>query len=282
MDLNEIRRTSIVALFSDDILFERIVLKGGNAMSLVYQLGSRASLDLDFSIDGDFSDVEDARDRIFKTLRGRFSTAGYRLFDERFDPKPMVVNKKKGDRWGGYIVEFKLIEQELHEKLGGDIESVRRQALVTGPLQKKIFRIELSKYEFCREKAEVDLDDYTIRVYTPEMLAIEKLRALCQQLPEYSSRTHKTARARDFYDIYVLVTEAGVQINEAIGPLLSEVFAAKDVPVALLRELRSSKEFHKMDWPAVQDSVSTKVEDFDTYFKFVIDQVESLKSLWEE
>src|ERR1017187_3775967 len=110
MDLNEIRRTSIVALFSDDILFERIVLKGGNAMSLVYQLGSRASLDLDFSIDGDFSDVEDARDRIFKTLRERFSTAGYRLFDERFDPKPMVVNKKKGDRWGGYIVEFKLIE----------------------------------------------------------------------------------------------------------------------------------------------------------------------------
>src|SRR5271165_7156511 len=99
MDLNEIRRTSIIALFSDDNLFERIVLKGGNAMTLVYGFGNRASLDLDFSIDGDFPDVKDAENSIFKALRERFAVAGYRLFDEKFEPKPMVINTEKCDRW---------------------------------------------------------------------------------------------------------------------------------------------------------------------------------------
>ncbi len=200
MDLNEIRKKSIIALFSDDCLFEQIVLKGGNAMSLVYGLGNRASLDLDFSIDGDFSDVSDARKRIFDALRETFSKAGYRVFDEKFEPKPMITSSDNGARWGGYIVEFKLIGNKLYESLGGQLEVIRRQALVTGTLQKRIFRIELSKFEFCREKTEIDLDDYTVRVYTPEMLAVEKLRALCQQLPSYPERAHKTARARDFYD----------------------------------------------------------------------------------
>jgi predicted nucleotidyltransferase component of viral defense system len=49
MDLEEVRRLTIIALFSDDELYEQIVLKGGNALNLVYGLSSRTSLDLDFS-----------------------------------------------------------------------------------------------------------------------------------------------------------------------------------------------------------------------------------------
>ncbi len=50
VDFDEIRRLTITALFSDDELYEQIVLKGGNAISLVYGYSSRGSLDLDFSI----------------------------------------------------------------------------------------------------------------------------------------------------------------------------------------------------------------------------------------
>jgi hypothetical protein len=35
MDFAAVRRLAIVALFSDDQLFEQIVLKGGNALRLV-------------------------------------------------------------------------------------------------------------------------------------------------------------------------------------------------------------------------------------------------------
>ena len=38
MDFDQIRRLTIVALFSDDELSERLVLKGGNALSLVLPL----------------------------------------------------------------------------------------------------------------------------------------------------------------------------------------------------------------------------------------------------
>jgi hypothetical protein len=57
MDFVEIRRTAIVALFSDDTLFELLVLKKCDALALVYGLGSRASLDVDMSIDGDFKET---------------------------------------------------------------------------------------------------------------------------------------------------------------------------------------------------------------------------------
>ncbi len=43
VDYREIRRIAITAIFSDDVLFERVVLKGGNALSLALQLSNRTS-----------------------------------------------------------------------------------------------------------------------------------------------------------------------------------------------------------------------------------------------
>jgi len=71
-----IRKLTITALFSDDVLTEKLVLKGRNAISLVYGFGSRGSLDLDFSIDQDFEDFTEARTRIYASLADRFSSVG--------------------------------------------------------------------------------------------------------------------------------------------------------------------------------------------------------------
>lgn len=54
----------IAAMFSDDTLFHQLTLKGGNALNLVYKFGSRASVDIDFSLDADFTDIDDARENI--------------------------------------------------------------------------------------------------------------------------------------------------------------------------------------------------------------------------
>jgi predicted nucleotidyltransferase component of viral defense system len=88
MDFAGVRRLTIVALFSDDQLFEQIVLKGGNALSLVYGLSPRTSLDLDFSIEKDFIDLDNTRKRIFRAVKERYSSAGFVVFDESFEPKP--------------------------------------------------------------------------------------------------------------------------------------------------------------------------------------------------
>ena len=195
MDLADIRRLVIIAVFSDDVLFERLVLKGGNAISLVYGYGTRASLDVDFSIDGDFENLEEAARRIEAALNDRFRAAGYVLFDYDFKPRPTIGAKEA--RWGGYRAQFKIIERPKYDGLGADLEAVRRNATVIGPLQKRTFVIDLSKWEFCEHKAYAQLQDYTIYVYTPMMLTLEKIRAICQQIPEYQLRLEKIPRARD-------------------------------------------------------------------------------------
>ena len=46
--LKKIKRLTISALVSDDILMGILVLKGGNALDLAYDLSNRGSIDIDF------------------------------------------------------------------------------------------------------------------------------------------------------------------------------------------------------------------------------------------
>ena len=259
LDFEDVRKVAITAFFSDDHLMEKLVLKGGNALTLIYRCSTRTSLDLDFSIDGDLTDIADAQSRIFRALRDRFDSAGFVLFDELFRPKPAVLGPDQPPSWGGYEVEFKLIEKSQFEDLHGNLENIRRQSLVIGPGQKRTFTVDLSKHEYCENKKEVELDHYTIYVYTPEMLVVEKLRAICQQMDEYPHRRRPgLPRARDFYDIHALLTTTGVNITKDLN-LIRHIFSAKEVPFQLLSLVKSQREFHRPDWPAVVQSVGQPI-----------------------
>jgi predicted nucleotidyltransferase component of viral defense system len=282
VDYDQVRKLTITALFSDDKLMERLVLKGGNALSLVYEITPRGSFDLDFSMAGDLTEIPDAENRIFRALRDRFDSAGFAVFDEKIRAKPQRLGEHQPASWGGYEVSFKLIQKEKLDELGGRIEDVRRQALVIGNEHRRTFTVDLSKYEYCEPKALTELDYYQIYVYTPAMIAAEKLRAICQQMPEYQVlRRPGKARARDFYDIHLLVTKAGVDLRSDLD-LLRKIFAAKDVPLPLLSKISETREFHRPDWPAVIASVNETVEEFDFYFDFVLSEVSRLQSLWIE
>jgi predicted nucleotidyltransferase component of viral defense system len=279
MDFRAVRETIIVSLFSDDTLFEKLVLKGGNALNIVHRLGKRTSMDVDFSIPDDFEDLADIEARIFRALNQRFGDQGLSVFDEKFETKPEGRDPRQ--RWGGYSIEFKLIETKLYEEGKADLDRLRRTAQVVGDGQRRRLRIEISKHEFCDAKEAAELDSYTIFVYSPEMIAIEKLRAICQQMPTYKARPHKTARARDFYDIRVVVTEKSVDLaTDEHKALMHAIFKAKEVPLELLEQIGDHREFHRLDWPAVVASVGEKVKDFDYYFEFVLDQVARLKVFW--
>lgn len=282
--LDLIRRTAIIAMASDETLVERLVLKGGNALDLAHGLSARGSLDIDFSIEDDFEDLEDIQSRIFRGLRDRFDSIGLRVFDERFGPRPTERHPGQDARWGGYRIEFKLIDKALFEPLGQRPDDIRRQASVVGLLQEKVFRIEISKYEYCTTRTEHEFDHYTILVYTPAMIAVEKLRAVCQQMPEYVPVRNRRARARDFFDIHTIVTRAGVDLTTSQHlQLFRDVFAAKDVPISLLPLIAREREFHRADWPAVVSALAIQPEgDFDYYFDFVLRIVAQLESLWHE
>jgi len=113
MTFEQIRRVAIIALFSDDVLMEQLVLKGGNAISLIHKLGFRSSLDLDFSLATDFDNFDEAKERIFRALKDRFDSAGFVVFDESFEPRPTLTAPDARPWWGGYELRFKLGKGEV-------------------------------------------------------------------------------------------------------------------------------------------------------------------------
>jgi predicted nucleotidyltransferase component of viral defense system len=282
MDPVEIRKIAIIAMFSDDVLLEQLVLKGGNALDIVLRLSARGSYDIDFSMAGDFDNVEEVQGRIFRALRDRFDSVGMIVFDEKFARRPHVLREGQGERWGGYSVEFKLISKAKAAELAGDIDANRRNAAVLGLANERIFRIEISKYEYVEGKIEKELDAYTVFVYSPEMIAAEKFRALCQQMPEYAPVRNKRARARDFYDIHTVLSRTNIDLTtQQNHELLTAIFAAKDVPLKLLGQIGGQREFHEPDWPSVTLATAEPTREFQFYFDFVVEQVEKLKPLWD-
>jgi predicted nucleotidyltransferase component of viral defense system len=268
-------------MFSDDVLFNQLALKGGNALNLVYKLGSRASVDVDLSLAMDFEDVNDARERIFRALRNRFAEARYTVFDEKLEARPPQEAAPADERWGGYEVSFKLIKSTKYEAYSGDAERANRESLVIGPQNQRVFKVQVSKYEHCKGKRQIDLDNYTIYVYSPEMLAIEKLRAVCQQMREYPNRAHPAPRARDFYDIHTILSLTKIKLNSPENlELVIDIFRAKKVDVALIAKIVEYREFHRPDWPSVRLSVADDLKDFDFYFDYLLEQTKLLEPLW--
>lgn len=318
-EIRHITLTAITAVASDDLLSQRLVLKGGNALQLVYEIGARASVDLDFSVGGDI-EVEVLRNRLGAALTDRFDREGYVVFDYKCEPRPRVITTAA---WGGYTAEFKLIRrdaiseleaselrrlgrraaQSARAKLPADAPRGQRREIVSpeavrsaSPSKLSVTQrlelwrrnypqphvIDVSKYEYVEGYERKLVQDFDCAVYTPAMIGAEKLRALCQQLPGYSQRRNPAPRARDFYDIHALATsEFRVDVAANLD-LVRAMFAAKDVPLSLLGSLPESREFHRTNWETVVQAISGGVpHGFDFYFDFVIGEVGRLQALWK-
>jgi hypothetical protein len=276
MTFEEIRKLTITALFSDDFLFNQLVLKGGNAMNLVLRISPRVSLDLDFSIESDFEDLESISARMETALQARFSTVGFSAFDVKLTPKPSTPSALSW--WGGYELNFKLTDENRRSRFGSDRDRLRREAHVVGPNQQKVFTVDFSKCEYTAGKVQAEVDHYTIYVYPPSMIATEKLRAICQQMEDYAptGRTNYP-RARDFYDIFKIVSGTGFCFDAPESrDLLTAIFAAKEVPLSLIAKVPGQREFHRVDWPSVRTTVAEPLEEFDYYFDFVLREIEPL------
>ncbi len=291
--LEQIKRLGIIAMFSDDYLMERLALKGGNAIDLVHKAPCRASVDLDFSMDGEFEeDLNAIKDRIEKALQITFRAEGFEVFDINFTVRPPehILSHEMAAFWGGYRVEFKIIESEKYEQFSANLGDLQVRAVeINLPLStKKVFKIDISKYEYCIPKQSYELDDYTIYAYTPQMIVIEKLRAICQQMPEYAETVKslsRSARARDFFDIYMIAEHFKIYLTTSQNiELINNIFNAKKVPVALIGKIADYREYHRPDFTSVQSTVraDTDLKDFDFYFDYVLEICQQLKILWEK
>jgi len=277
-ETEQLKRLTIIALFSEDQLVDRLVLKGANALNLAHGLTSRASFDLDFSMDGAFEADELASVivRIESRLKQEFKPAGYVVLDVRLEPKPENISPELEDFWGGYNLEFKVIRRQRYDELEGNLAAIRKQAIPMKPGGRACIEVDISRHEYCRGKQAVEIDQFTVYVYTPAMIVCEKIRAICQQTPRYAKlvkRHRSSPRARDFFDIHETVRRFDIDLLATENvQLLRHMFQAKRVPLELLLTIEQQRDFHRQDWDAVRDTVDTKVRlhDFDVYFEFVV------------
>ncbi len=287
-ELALIRKIAIIALFSDDVLLEHLVLKGGNAISMIYGIQDRTSIDIDMSLENDFTDFEEIKRRLIETLTKTFKERGYVAFDLDLTRKPRVVSKDKPLFWGGYELTFKIIEMEKFRKFGDDIRTLRTSAIPLGKDDRVTFKVDISKYEYCRGKRKEELDNYTIFVYTPEMIVLEKIRSICQQMKEYREIVpgfKGSPRARDFFDIYAVCWRFEIDLTTAGNiEILKNIFKAKNVPLELIGKIKDSYEYHNTDYPSLESTVVNRpdLKPFKFYFDYVVDLCGSLKPARDE
>ena len=284
--LEAIKRAAIVAMFSDDELMDVLVLKGGNAMAIVHQVNSRASVDLDFSMKDDL-DHEAVYPRLKRALRSTFELQEYYAFDIKLSIRPGRMPDELATFWGGYLVEFKLISKKRADQTGHDLEQMRREAIRLGEGPK--FTIDISRHEYVEHKEAHELDGYTIYVYSPAMIVCEKLRAICQQMPEYGQIIKRSGlgnqRARDFIDIEALVKKFGIDLEqEQSRQMVEQMFAVKRVPLSYLSKIQETRDFHALGYAEVTAAMKpgVKIELFDHYFDFVVNEVTKLEALWNK
>jgi predicted nucleotidyltransferase component of viral defense system len=280
--LEKIKKLTLFALMADETLMGMLVLKGGNALNLAYDMSSRGSMDIDFSMERDFTADErnNVQARFYHLLNEEFNKEDLQVIDVMFIDKPRKIVDEVKDFWGGYLMEFKVVTTEQFALYSKDHpQKLSKEALPLNENLSPKFSVDFSKYEYVAEKRPQDIDGNTVFVYSPEMIALEKVRALCQQDIRYKeiiiSMTPR-ARARDFFDIYKLKTQFNIDFKtEKNITLLKNIFAAKRVPVEFICAIKENYEFHFQDWDSVLQTITDKeVHPFKFYFDFLIKELE--------
>lgn len=274
---------AIIALFSDDSLAEFLALKGGAALDLIYKLNTRASIDIDISLEKDFqqNQLPEIHKKLARSFSDTFAEHGYTIFDFQFERRPLKQSIERDAFWGGYQITFKIYRTDLFQNVSQDLEKARRQAEVVGKHEGRKFTVDISKYEYCKGKQEMDLDGFSIYVYTPHMIIYEKLRAICQQFPEYfiNKGRFKSSRPRDFYDIYTIMQKLDISFDELNLTMLHDFFQIKRVDLSLLNLIPKYKNDITAGLPALIDTLTPQARtdfNFEQYFQFVLAGIQRL------
>lgn len=266
------KELAVIAFFRIDSLHGRLALKGGNALELFYPVTSgRGSLDIDFSLRDALGDeeIQQIRQEIERELIDTFRPEDLVVFDVKFDRRPPRDDPAAPEFWGGYKAEFKVLPEAVQTEYRENLDKQRKMAWKC--------QVDISRMEYIETSSRVLLEGSTVVLYTPAMIVAEKLRAICQQLPDYLQifgKSHTSGRARDFFDIHRILnhTETDVFTVESLA-MIRCVFQAKQVPLELLGKIESSRALHAADFPRLRDTVKADIslDNFGIYFDAVVD-----------
>jgi predicted nucleotidyltransferase component of viral defense system len=267
MKIEDVITEVVIAVFGSPQLADLLILKGGSAMRMFDNQNTRLSIDADFSIEDVLTEADPVFEEMERCIAAKFSTHDFDLIDFKADKKPKKIREGFPEWWGGWACEFKLVDKKLRNKT---LETRRRNALIPAGANSPKIQIDLSEHEYCGKQRTKTIHGTRIRAYSREMLVLEKLRAICQQHPDYPYRQQTKNRARDFYDIHSLTIDTSDEFIRRCQHHLKAVFDAKKVPLRLLRALWDDDAFideFRSGFYQVKDTVRGRLDDFNVYLE---------------
>lgn len=265
MHIKEVLENVVVAIFSDAELSKQLVLKGGFAMNLLEKIDERLSTDIDLSYKSGIDDPKHFSKMIKKALSAQFKKYKYDIIDMTFSKKPKR-NIDKPAWWGGWLCEFKL--SSAKDRKLSDSQRTRQALIPEGVVSSKI-EIEISEHEYWGSVHKAKIKRVGINGYSRTMLVVEKIRALCQQHPDYPYALPRN-RTRDIVDIYYLTKDHLTKsFIEECKQELPKSFAIKEVNESLLDAFFDEDyiEMLRKGFPQVIDTLKGKHLPFETYLE---------------
>lgn len=282
----DLKRIILKSLYATPPLKDILVLKGGNALSIVHERIERESTDLDFSLlSSSYTDSE-IRDMIKAVLGTHLQMHDLEVIDYEFRRVPSFEGEDKFPWWGGFKIAFKIVRRPTPETSGisANLKRLRKASIPADLNFKRTFSIDLSFQEFCDQATKYIVRDFEVFAYTEEMCVLEKLRAICQQHPEYCNTLGKfpKERARDFYDILKVLDGSGTDLTLPENKeLCTRIFEAKKCPLELLGRISETREIHEQGATSLQSFLAVD-SDFNLMFERVVELGRSLESSWKK
>jgi len=222
------------------------VFKGGTVLKKVYFEDYRFSEDLDFTLINN----EISNEQIFEWFKETFTY----IKEEANIPLEIIDNNEHEDGGINFYISFigPLGGQGNNKRAKIDIS--RSEQLVFEPLMKDVF-IGYS-----------DLEDHQLLCYTLEEILVEKMRSVMQRM-----------QARDFYDIWYLLEQHGMDLdfylNEFEAKCKSKELNHTDFPKKLAERLPQ----YKGRWQSSMNEQIKDLPNFDQVEREVLRHLKKLK-----
>jgi hypothetical protein len=286
--IEEVIKEVIYSLYHDGVFSENILIKGGQAIRIKEKIEHRFSVDIDASVNGEIQDPDVFFIRFKKSLDKRFLKYNLVTIDFKREKKPKNPHPDAPAFWTGWLVTFKLLDKSNE---GLTQEKMSRMAIIPDGIPSPKIVVELSEYEYCGDneimnlKIDGEIEEAVVYCYSTEMLVIEKLRAICQQHPEYPHRRKPANRARDYYDIVNLIEKKirdkkYGEFKEKCSNLVQPIFEAKEVQEDLINKIFEKDFLEEMEkgWPLVlKTTPSEDRKEFEVYVDILKDFTEAIR-----
>lgn len=239
-------------------LLKNIVFKGGTVLKKVYFEDYRFSEDLDFTLlnnDASTSSAQATNEQIFAWFKETFE---YVLEEANIRLEILDDNEHDPDRESGGGINFyisyvgPLGGQGNNKKVKVDVS--RSEKLEFKPVMQTV----LLGYS--------DLTEHQLLCYPLEEVLVEKMRTVMQRM-----------QARDFYDIWYLLEQHGMEVSVYLKEFANKCESKKLNPADFQKKLAERLPQYKGRWQSSMNEQIQNLPDFDQVEREVMRHLKKLK-----